>query len=274
MSRLQSPESYYSSQPNLERADSSMAYCNASNVLHRSFGAEKRKGSGSVSSSFLQDCIDTVGSRFMVLSSSQGRVLCIQSTEAQSTGKSSVEVAYLQIAELLAVLAATSTATTAAGTVDETESKSSITSSSLADTFNCVVLGSSADTENWVISVDVDDYTGSDARKRLQSVVSALSSTKKYVFISGRDFLKGQSSQPDSGIAGYALSLHMWHKNSAFLPSTGEVTISIEGGLKRVGVTSGLKIYPRVDPVAIACVISADGKRCLLVFFMTVTHAK
>jgi hypothetical protein len=254
MSRLQSPVSFYCSQPNLKRAHSSMAYCNASNVLHRSFCAEKRKGSGGDCSSFLQDCIDTTGSRFILLSSSKGRVLCIQTSDTQSTGLPAVQLAHLQKDELLAALATTTTTT-----ADEVESKIDITSSSLATTFNCVVLGSLVDTDTWVISVDIDTPT------RLLSIVSALSSTNKYALISGRDFLKGESSQPDSGIAGYALSLHLWHKNNAFLPSTGEATISIEGGLKRAGIVSGMKTYPRVDPVAIACVISADGKRCLLV---------
>jgi len=48
------------------------------------------------------------------------------------------------------------------------------------------------------------------------------------------------------------------------MSNSGELTESVEGGMKRKSIVSSRKVYPRLDPVAIACIISQDGSKCLL----------
>jgi NAD+ diphosphatase len=69
----------------------------------------------------------------------------------------------------------------------------------------------------------------------------------------------------DAAMAGLTHAMLSWHKTNHFEGIKGEPTEPCEGGMKRVSTVSRkLKLYPRIDPVAIACVISADGQRCLL----------
>jgi len=72
------------------------------------------------------------------------------------------------------------------------------------------------------------------------------------------------SSKFDIAIAGHALAIINWHRSNIYSSFSGQFTKCIEAGSKRECVTTKRKIYPRCDPVAIACVISADGQRCLI----------
>ena len=70
-------------------------------------------------------------------------------------------------------------------------------------------------------------------------------------------------SKEDSSIAGQAISMMHFHKTNTFSGLNAERTKSIELGSKRC-FGKDKKIYPRLDPVAIALVVSPDGSRCLL----------
>ena len=72
------------------------------------------------------------------------------------------------------------------------------------------------------------------------------------------------SSMSDIAIAGHALAMINWHHSNLYSPFSGQLTRTIEAGSKRECPTTKQKLYPRCDPVAIACVVSADGQRCLV----------
>ena len=70
----------------------------------------------------------------------------------------------------------------------------------------------------------------------------------------------------DLAIAGQAMTLCSWHATAQFDGRTGRPTLPIECGVKRQAADAGsLKVYPRVDPVAIAVIVSPDRDHILLV---------
>lgn len=83
-----------------------------------------------------------------------------------------------------------------------------------------------------------------------------------YVLLGARDLIAKLSSE-HAAVTGQIMVMMSWHEKNKFLGSTGEQTCSSEGGFKRI-CDSGVKIYPRTDPVVIACVISVDGMKILL----------
>lgn len=95
-------------------------------------------------------------------------------------------------------------------------------------------------------------------------------SHRSYNFSDGRALLFANASEADVAIAGQALAMISWHRENQFDGRCGMPTESIEHGVKRKTTTSleGVppvkKLYPRVDPVMIACVVSPDGRQCLL----------
>ena len=95
-------------------------------------------------------------------------------------------------------------------------------------------------------------------------VVAALASAHSWAFVDGRGLLFSVDNRDDIAIAGQALALSTFHSSSQFEGRTGEPTVSIEHGLKRRVLPLGVKVYPRVDPVMIACVVSPDRSMCLL----------
>jgi len=70
-------------------------------------------------------------------------------------------------------------------------------------------------------------------------------------------------SKEDSSIAGQAISMMHFHKTNEFAGNNAERTKSIELGTKR-SFLKDKKVYPRLDPVAIALIINSDGTKCLL----------
>jgi NAD+ diphosphatase len=70
-------------------------------------------------------------------------------------------------------------------------------------------------------------------------------------------------SKEDSSIAGQAISMIHFHKTNAFAGINAERTKSVELGTKR-SFLKDKKLYPRLDPVAIALIINSDGTKCLL----------
>jgi NAD+ diphosphatase len=72
----------------------------------------------------------------------------------------------------------------------------------------------------------------------------------------------GGELRADAEAAVRAVALLAFHRAAAFSPADGVPTTMAAGGRRR---TAGARtIYPRIDPVAIALVVSADGARVLL----------
>jgi NAD+ diphosphatase len=67
----------------------------------------------------------------------------------------------------------------------------------------------------------------------------------------------------DAEAAIRALALLNWHRANAFSAADGTPTAPTPCGRRRT-TAAGRTLYPRVDPVAICLVSSADGQRCLL----------
>lgn len=103
----------------------------------------------------------------------------------------------------------------------------------------------------WIMSVDITE----DAHEKCLA--------SGFKFLSPRHLLTVKSNQ-EASMAGQVVALYSWHKSARYLGSSGEETVLTEGGSKRSGKISGARVYARTDPVAIACVISKDGQRCLL----------
>ena len=93
-------------------------------------------------------------------------------------------------------------------------------------------------------------------------------SDTEFFFCESRGLIKllANASRGSVAIAGQALAMVSWHDRSLFDSQTGSKTGPIECGWKRRSLLNpeGPKLYPRIDPVMIACVISPDGSQCLL----------
>ena len=233
----------------LRQSSLSMMYQN--NPLQRSYGAEQRTREDFTSKAILAE-----GTRFLLVSSRGSKILCVDKGDNSAN---SCVLMQLSKHELVTVLKKV---------FDSTPMESDVNVIQMLQT---VVLGAEAGSNRWIVSVDIDSRSSNQGGEAADSVLVNLSplsaescSKLNYNFRSGREFLRGLSSQEDSAIAGLALSLHAWHANNKYMSKTGDLTDSIEGGMKRKSVTSGRKVYPRLDPVAIACIISQDGTKCLL----------
>lgn len=69
--------------------------------------------------------------------------------------------------------------------------------------------------------------------------------------------------RPEAEAVIRAVSLLKWHRSAAFHGADGKPTSWAAEGHRRKSA-SGRTLYPRVNPVAIVIVESADGERCLL----------
>lgn len=115
--------------------------------------------------------------------------------------------------------------------------------------------------EMWYFAINLSHLTNEDLSFIQQS--KEITAFINAIEMEGRKLLVGVS-QSEAAIAGQVLSLFSFHRSHQYLGLTGEMTRCIEGGHKRMGLESGIKIYPRLDPVMIACVLSPDCKKCLL----------
>jgi NAD+ diphosphatase len=153
------------------------------------------------------------------------------------------------------------------------------TSSSLETDF--ILLGQ--DPENhWIIAVNIQTLD-SNLLHRLNSSSSSNSDLEaaELFFEIGRNLLVTMSGS-ELAVAGQALAMASWHDENHFCSKTGQQTESIETGLKRqsflpstnstsTGITPTeqplplqRKVYPRIDPVAIALISSPDQNYFLL----------
>lgn len=114
---------------------------------------------------------------------------------------------------------------------------------------------------NAAFCVDAVDAAGLP-QDRLEAL---LSSAKDLKWVQCRSLLgKGEPGEVEA--VARAVSLLAWHKENAFSGFNGKPTTSAANGQRRKQPPSagGRTMYPRVDPVAIVLVESADGQRCLL----------
>lgn len=122
-----------------------------------------------------------------------------------------------------------------------------------------IILGEINDV--WYFAINLSHLTNEDLSFIQQS--KEITAFTNSIEMEGRKLLVGVS-QDEAAISGQVLSLFNFHRSHQYLGLTGEMTRCIEGGHKRMGLESGIKIYPRLDPVMIACVLSPDCKKCLL----------
>eukprot|EP01041_Mallomonas_annulata_P006474 gene6474-13073_t len=120
----------------------------------------------------------------------------------------------------------------------------------------------------WHIAVDTklkseDDFINRSLNILKSNQISKINQNMKLIAVDGRSLLYN-STAIDISIGGQALALLSFHNTNKYHSQTGSLTKSIESGAKRECMTTQKKIYPRVDPVAISCVISPDGNQCLL----------
>jgi NAD+ diphosphatase len=137
--------------------------------------------------------------------------------------------------------------------------------SDLMDKYTVALLGYDESTGGWVITVDVSDMN----RQCLQSLASKRSDIDGELSLEdGRRVLVHMADYNDKALAGQALAMCSWHSVNKFDGVAGLKTRPIESGLKRVILSESgdkqTKLYPRIDPVVIALVISPDGKSILL----------
>lgn len=86
-----------------------------------------------------------------------------------------------------------------------------------------------------------------------------------YSFELGRKLLLTMPpGSADLAIAGQALAMASWHEENRFCSKTGQLTEPVEAGLKRQSLVSHRRVYPRIDPVAIALIWSPDRSSFLL----------
>ena len=105
-----------------------------------------------------------------------------------------------------------------------------------------------------------------------QTAVEALISTQcknGFKWVSPRDLLMlpamRRASTVEVEAVTRAVSLLAWHQAHAFSGADGSPTTFVPGTLgRRRKLASGRSLYPRVDPVALVLVTSADGERVLL----------
>ncbi|KAL1527339.1 hypothetical protein AB1Y20_016009 [Prymnesium parvum] len=125
---------------------------------------------------------------------------------------------------------------------------------SLAPAAMCIPIGSAA------FLVDAVD-----ASSLPQQTIDALLDTPHCEWRPCRSLL-GHGEPGEIEAVARAVSLLSWHRENLYSGLNGERTEAVEGGRRRAQPASagGRTIYPRVDPVAICLVVSADGERCLL----------
>jgi NADH pyrophosphatase NudC (nudix superfamily) len=132
--------------------------------------------------------------------------------------------------------------------------------------FTCVLLGKKKDDGQSVITISLTESFAAQVLKYQSEKTSKL-----YSFEDGRSLLTKLSSKPDLAIAGLAIAMASWHAANEFDGRSGASTQPTECGMKRKAIPrvgsmdrEAPKLYPRIDPVMIACVVSPDGKHCLL----------
>jgi NADH pyrophosphatase NudC (nudix superfamily) len=204
------------------------------NPLNRSVGDKKSGG-------FLEELLALESTKIVIISTNQRGVkttLCLKFESTVSLAKISVEI-------LLNLLGFSS--------VDEL-----IARRKSLETHDFITLGQEV-SNGWLLAVS---FPGLDS-----DLLPQLSSGNDipYSFEAGRNLLVTMPpGSPDLAIAGQALSMASWHDENRFCSKTGQATEAIESGLKRQSLVSHRRVYPRIDPVAIALVWSPDRSSFLL----------
>ena len=134
----------------------------------------------------------------------------------------------------------------------------------LIEHYVVILLGFDHDTSTWFVCIDLGKLS-----------VDMIHLNPSCLFQTGRSALT-DLPRGDLAIAGRALAVSSWHDANSFCGKTGFPTVPIECGMKRYVPPSGEthsfspsprripKIYPRIDPVVIAAIISPDKQYILL----------
>lgn len=205
----------------------------AGNPLNRSIGNKK-------SDSFVDEVLALENTKIVVVSLNKrgGKtILCLKSRP--------VGLVKISISDLINLLEISS--------IEELISRRK----SLVD-HDFIVLGQQSDGE-WLLAVSFP-VVDSDLLPKFNISENV---SPSYYFEMGRNLLMTMIG-PDLAIAGQALAMAGWHDENRYCSKTGQPTISIESGLKRQSITDQRKVYPRIDPVAIALVWSPDRSSFLL----------
>lgn len=220
----------------------SLRFC--SNTLDRSFIDVDRKGDDALGSLATRD-----STRWLVVYDS-GKILCEKRGD-------SVKIALLSSTRLLKALG---------------DKNKSIRDVITDDAYNIAVLGFKVEnnTKFCYICISVTPSAGMEEDAIIKRTDESSENDddndnmdSNILQFQGQRGLVLALSKEDSSIAGQAISMMHFHKTNIFSGVNAERTKSIELGTKR-SFGKDKKIYPRLDPVAIALVISPDGSRCLL----------
>lgn len=187
---------------------------------------------------FLLQCIKESSSRFLAVSyqsPSKVTILCCKN-ELYS---SKYDIKFLDLSEILTI--------TSSSNAQELMESYLVTLLGCVNTntaFQMHILSVSCNSESKATSLDPDMLTFHDGRTLLTSVLD----------------------MHELSLAGQALAMSSWHHANLYDGRTGNRTIAVDCGMRRRDKInkSISKLYPRIDPVAIACVISSDGTKCLL----------
>jgi hypothetical protein len=121
----------------------------------------------------------------------------------------------------------------------------------------------SADSNAQAVELSAD----ADGLKDVEALISSQSPNFKWV--APRDLvvlpMMRRASTAEAEAVVRAASLLAWHRAHAYSGADGSRTTFAPGTLgRRRKLSSGRSLYPRVDPVALVLVVSADGDRVLL----------
>jgi NADH pyrophosphatase NudC (nudix superfamily) len=209
----------------------------AGNNLNRSVGEKKSEG-------FLEEILALDSTKIVIVSTNKRGVKTILCLKTNPTLVTLAKISVVILKDLFGF-----------SSIDELASRQK----SLM-THDFITLGQEPEPGNgWLLAVA---FPGLDS-----DLLSQLSSGNdfSYSFEAGRNLLLAMPpGSSDLAIAGQALSMASWHDENRFCSKTGQPTEPIEAGLKRRSLVSHRRVYPRIDPVAIALVWSPDRTSFLL----------
>lgn len=216
----------------------------------------QRSSSFHFSDDFLLECLTENECKIMILiGKDTKKIVCLEQCSSGKLDGGKCQPLYLNIADTLITT-------------------KTIKVSEWLDIFDVVLLGCvnaqlPLNSRVWYVALSLSDSFKEDEVLQNSAIVHISQSaggTPKLLDV--RSMLFSQTSVDDLAISGLALALCVWHNNNRYSGLTGEKTESIECGMKRCVMKSGetviSKVYPRVDPVMIACVISPCKTKALL----------
>lgn len=212
----------------------------AGNNLDRSHGDKKNED-------LLHDCLQSPNSRILIITGDTNKkVLCMNTNK--------YDVYNVNINDILSITHSTNVSEVLKNHVVVLLGCLHSNPEDIADNLPC------EDKQVWYLSISLPE----EMEDIISQYITSLTPNIKYYFCDGRKLLIKLSNKRDLAISGQAIALSSFHSLNVYDGQTGELASSIECGLKRKSIGSRNKIYPRIDPVVIACVVSKDHQKCLL----------